>query len=136
MLPSHGSVQPHPDACKPQVAHVSHMACKCVMYVACLGALIACLVLTGTLFVLMKDPAPKQQLLEALASQGVADEEVQELVQQLQGLSPERRPATSVKSQGKWRLLWSMQVCYWCHNPRLGCVTQFTSLMPACWYCI
>ena len=97
------------------------MACKCVMYDACLGALIACLVLTGTLFVLMKDPAPKQQLLEALASQGIADEEVQELVQQLQGLSPERQPATSVKSQGKWRLLWSMQVCYWCHNP--ACTT-------------
>ena len=75
-----------------------------------LGALIAWLVLTGTLFVLMKDPSPKQQLLEALTSQGTTDEEVQELVQQLESQSPERQPAKSVKSQGKWRLLWSMQV--------------------------
>lgn len=59
---------------------------------------------------LMKDPSPKQQLLEALASQGTSDDEVQELVQQLQRQSPERQPAKSVKSQGKWRLLWSMQV--------------------------
>ena len=72
--------------------------------------LIACGVLTGTLFVLMKDPSPKQQLLEAVSSQGTADEEVQELIKQLQGQSPERRPASSAKSQGKWRLLWSMQV--------------------------
>ena len=72
--------------------------------------LIACGVLTGTLFVLMKDPSPKQQLLEAVTSQGTANEEVQELIQQLQSQSPERRPASSVKNQGKWRLLWSMQV--------------------------
>lgn len=76
-------------------------------------ALIACLVLTGTLFVLMKDPSPKQQLLEALASGGIPDEEVQDLVQQLQSQSPERQPAKSAKSQGKWRLLWSMQVSCW-----------------------
>ena len=74
------------------------------------GALMAWLVLTGTLFVLMKDPSPKQQLLEALASRATTDEEVQELVQQLESQSPERQPAKSVKSQGKWRLLWSMQV--------------------------
>lgn len=73
-------------------------------------ALIAWLVLTGTLFVLMKDPSPKQQLLEALASRGIPDEDVKELVQQLQSQSPERAPAKSGKSQGKWRLLWSMQV--------------------------
>ena len=72
--------------------------------------LIACGVLTGTLFVLMKDPSPKQQLFEAVTSQGTANEEVQELIQQLQSQSPERRPASSVKNQGKWRLLWSMQV--------------------------
>ncbi|KAL3132602.1 hypothetical protein ABBQ32_009130 [Trebouxia sp. C0010 RCD-2024] len=63
----------------------------------------------GTLFVLMKDPSPKQQLLEALASQGNSNEEVQQLVLQLERQSPERSPAKSVKSQGKWRLLWSMQ---------------------------
>ena len=82
-------------------------------HVTCPGALIAWLVLTGTLFVLMKDPSPKQQLLEALASRGIPDEEVQDLVQQLQSQSPERQPAKSAKTQGKWRLLWSMQVSWW-----------------------
>ena len=68
------------------------------------------LMLTGTLFVLMKDPSPKQQLLDAVASQSKTNEEVQELIQQLQSQNPERRPAASSKTQGKWRLLWSMQV--------------------------
>lgn len=63
----------------------------------------------GTLFVLMKDPSPKQQLLDAVASQSKTNEEVQELIQQLQSQNPERRPAASSKTQGKWRLLWSMQ---------------------------
>ena len=69
--------------------------------------------LAGTLFVLMKDLSPKQQLLQALASQDTADEEVQELIQQLQQQSPERRPAQSAKSLGTWRLLWSMQVRFY-----------------------
>lgn len=88
-----------------------------LVFMVSLGALIAWLVLTGTLFVLMKDPSPKQQLLEALASQGNSNEEVQQLVLQLERQSPERSPAKSVKSQGKWRLLWSMQVGPWCHMP-------------------
>lgn len=36
----------------------------------------------------MKDPSPNQQLLEALASRGISDEEVQELRQQVQSQSP------------------------------------------------
>ena len=69
-------------------------------------------VLTGTLFVLMKDPSPKQQLLEAVSSKEASDAEVQILIDKLQGESPEKRPAASAKTQGKWRLLWSMQVTY------------------------
>ena len=68
------------------------------------------LMLTGTLFVLMKDPSPKQQLLDAVTSQSRGDSEVQELIEQLQSQNPEKRPAASFKTQGKWRLLWSLQV--------------------------
>jgi len=69
------------------------------------------LMLTGTLFVLMKDPSPKQQLLELVSSSRTSnDDEVQQLIEKLQTHSPERRPAASAKTQGKWRLLWSKQV--------------------------
>ena len=70
----------------------------------------------------MKDPSPKQQLLEALASGVLPNEEVQDLVQQLQSQSPERQPAKSAKSQGKWRLLWSMQVSCWRHESINPCL--------------
>ena len=69
------------------------------------------LMLTGTLFVLMKDPSLKQQLLELVSSSKASnDDEVQQLIEKLQSQSPERRPATSAKTLGKWRLLWSKQV--------------------------
>ena len=60
----------------------------------------------------MKDPSPKQQLLEAVSSQDASDAEVQTLIDKLQEESPEKKPAASAKTQGKWRLLWSMQVTY------------------------
>lgn len=66
-------------------------------------------VVTGTLFVLMKDPSPKQKLLEALSDKQTGDEEVEELIQQLQTQSPVKQAAGSPKTQGKWRLLWSQQ---------------------------
>ncbi len=69
------------------------------------------LMLTGTLFVLMKDPSLKQQLLELVTSSNASiDDEVQQLIEKLQTQSPEKRPAASAKTQGKWRLLWSKQV--------------------------
>ena len=67
------------------------------------------MMMTGTLFVLMKDPSPKQKLLDAVASKQADDQEVQELIQQLQDQNPVKRPAASPKTQGKWRLLWSQQ---------------------------
>lgn len=64
----------------------------------------------GTLFVLMKDPSLKQQLLELVSSSNASDDdEVQQLIEKLQTQSPEKRPAASAKTQGKWRLLWSKQ---------------------------
>lgn len=60
----------------------------------------------------MKDPSPKQQLLEAVSSKDASDAEVQTLIDKLQEESPEKKPAASAKTQGKWRLLWSMQVTY------------------------
>lgn len=36
--------------------------------------------------------------------------QVEELIQELQGSSPEQKPASSPKSQGKWKLAWSKQV--------------------------
>ena len=66
------------------------------------------LVVTGTLFVLMKDPSPKQKLLDALDAKQ-SDEEVQELIEQLQSQSPIKQAAASPKAQGRWRLLWSQQ---------------------------
>ncbi len=72
---------------------------------------ICMLMLTGTLFVLMKDPSLKQQLLELVSSSNASnDDEVQQLIEKLQTQSPEKRPAASAKAQGKWRLLWSKQV--------------------------
>jgi len=69
------------------------------------------LMLTGTLFVLMKDPSLKQQLLELVSSSNASnDAEIQQLIEKLQTQSPEKRPAVSAKTQGKWRLLWSKQV--------------------------
>lgn len=72
---------------------------------------ICMLMLTGTLFVLMKDPSLKQQLLELVSSSNARnDDEIQQLIEKLQTQSPEKRPAASAKTQGKWRLLWSKQV--------------------------
>ena len=60
---------------------------------------------------LLKDPSPKQQLLELVSSSNRSkDDEIQRLMETLQTQSPERRPAASAKTQGKWRLLWSKQV--------------------------
>ena len=68
------------------------------------------LMLTGTLFVLMKDASLKQQLLDAVNSKGRSDDDIKQLIEQLQRENPEKRPAASPKTQGKWRLLWSAQV--------------------------
>ena len=71
----------------------------------------------GTLFVLQKDASPKERLLDAVTSNKADDQQIQQLVEQLQSCSPEKRPATSAKTQGKWKLLWSMQVLVlsWLH---------------------
>ena len=66
------------------------------------------LMVTGTLFVLMKDPSPKQKLLDALDAKQ-SDEEVQDLIEELQTQSPVKQAAASPKTQGRWRLLWSQQ---------------------------
>ena len=67
----------------------------------------------GTLFVLQKDASPKERLLEAVQNKA-DDDQVQQLVEQLQESSPEGRPASSAKTLGKWKLLWSMQVTSMC----------------------
>ena len=67
----------------------------------------------GTLFVLQKDASPKERLLEAVQNEA-DDDQVQQLVEQLQACSPEGRPASSAKTLGKWKLLWSMQVTLMC----------------------
>lgn len=64
----------------------------------------------GTLFVLQKDASPKERLLDAIRSKGTNDQQVQQLIEELQTSSPERRPASSPRSLGRWKLLWSMQV--------------------------
>ena len=66
----------------------------------------------GTLFVLSKDPSPKQLLLEALAggAAGADASEVQALVEDVQaGGGGVEAPAASPLALGKWRLVWSSQ---------------------------
>ena len=68
----------------------------------------------GTLFILAKEVAPKEQLLEALARRAEAAT-VEALARQLAGGSGSggggsvRRPARSEAALGKWRLLWTRQ---------------------------
>ena len=69
-----------------------------------------CATAAGTLFVLQKDASPKERLLDAVNSNKADDQRIEQLVEQLQSFSPEKRPASSAKTQGKWKLLWSMQV--------------------------
>lgn len=63
----------------------------------------------GTLFVLVRDPSPRECLLQAI--QGGRDDEVQQAIEVLQDKgSPISKPAKSSAVFGRWRLRWSKQV--------------------------
>lgn len=63
----------------------------------------------GTLFVLVRDPSPRERLLQAV-ERGQGDE-VQAAVEVLQDRgSPIAKPAKSAQVFGRWRLRWSKQV--------------------------
>ncbi|KAK9865349.1 hypothetical protein WJX84_010652 [Apatococcus fuscideae] len=62
----------------------------------------------GTLFVLVRDPSPRECLLQAI--QGGRDDEVQQAIEVLQDKgSPISKPAKSSAVFGRWRLRWSKQ---------------------------
>ena len=64
----------------------------------------------GTLFVLVRDPSPRERLLQAIDRGRVQD--VQEAIEILQDQgSPIAKPAKSSQVFGRWRLRWSKQVC-------------------------
>ena len=63
----------------------------------------------GTLFVLVRDPSPREQLLQAIERGQKA--EVEEAIELLQSKgSPVSKPAKSGQVFGRWRLRWSKQV--------------------------
>ena len=63
----------------------------------------------GTLFVLVRDPSPRERLLQAVESRQDAD--VEEAIQTLQERgSGIAKPAKSAQVFGRWRLRWSKQV--------------------------
>ena len=85
----------------------------------------------GTLFVLVRDPSPRERLLQAV-ERGAGDDEVQAAIEVLkdQG-SPISKPAKSPQVFGRWRLRWSKQACPRSHSTMVHCISLAWHL-PGC----
>ena len=85
----------------------------------------------GTLFVLVRDPSPRERLLQAV-DRGAGDDEVQAAIEVLKGQgSPMSKPAKSSQVFGRWRLRWSKQARPHSQSAMAHCISV-AWLLPGC----